>query len=40
MNFYENTIILRQDLSEKDLKGIKEKFAEIINNQDFARNRR
>lgn len=32
MNFYENTIILRQDLSEKDLKGIKEKFAEIINN--------
>ena len=32
MAFYENTLIVKQDLSEKDLKSIKEKYSEIINN--------
>ena len=32
MAFYENTIIAKQDLAEKDLKGIKEKYNELINN--------
>ena len=32
MAFYENTIVVRQDLAEKDIKGIKEKYNEIINN--------
>lgn len=31
MSLYENTIIARQDLSEKDLKAIKDKYNEIIN---------
>ncbi len=31
MAFYENTIIAKQDLAEKDLKTIKEKYNEIIN---------
>jgi small subunit ribosomal protein S6 len=31
MAFYENTIIAKQDLAEKDLKSIKEKYNEIIN---------
>ena len=31
MAFYENTIIARQDLAEKDLKGIKDKYSEVIN---------
>ena len=31
MAFYENTIIARQDLAEKDLLAIKEKYNEIIN---------
>ena len=31
MAFYENTIIARQDLAEKDLIAIKEKYNEIIN---------
>lgn len=31
MAFYENTIIARQDLSEKDIKVIKEKYNDIIN---------
>ena len=31
MAFYENTIIARQDLSESDLKAVKEKYNEIIN---------
>ena len=31
MAFYENTIIAKQDLSEKDLKSIKNKYEEIIN---------
>ena len=31
MAFYENTIIAKQDLAEKDLKTIKEKYQEIIN---------
>ena len=26
MAFYENTIVARQDLAEKDLKGIKDKY--------------
>ena len=29
MAFYENTIIAKQDLAEKDLKTIKEKYNEI-----------
>ena len=32
MAFYENTIVAKQDLSEKDLKSIKDKYVEIINN--------
>ncbi len=32
MAFYENTIIARQDLAEKDIKSIKEKYNEIIAN--------
>ena len=31
MAFYENTIVAKQDLAEKDLKTIKEKYNEIIN---------
>ena len=31
MAFYENTIIAKQDLAEKDLLKIKEKYNEIIN---------
>ncbi len=31
MAFYENTIVAKQDLSEKDLKSIKDKYVEIIN---------
>ena len=30
MAFYENTIVARQDLAEKDLKIIKDKYSEII----------
>ena len=32
MAFYENTIVAKQDLAEKDLKSIKNKYNEIINN--------
>ena len=32
MTFYENTMIARQDLAEKELINIKEKYNEIINN--------
>ena len=32
MAFYENTIVARQDLAEKELKSIKEKYNKIINN--------
>jgi len=32
MAFYENTIVAKQDLAEKDLKLIKDKYLEIINN--------
>ena len=31
MAFYENTIIAKQDLAEKELKTIKEKYNELIN---------
>ena len=31
MSFYENTLVAKQDLAEKDLKTIKEKYNEIIN---------
>ena len=31
MAFYENTIIARQDLAEKELKIIKEKYNDLIN---------
>ncbi len=31
MAFYENTIVAKQDLAEKELKSIKEKYNEIIN---------
>jgi small subunit ribosomal protein S6 len=31
MAFYENTIIAKQDLAEKDIKSIKDKYNEIIN---------
>ena len=32
MAFYENTIVARQDLPEKELKSIKEKYNVLINN--------
>ena len=32
MAFYENTIVAKQDLAEKELKTLKEKYNEIINN--------
>ena len=32
MAFYENTIVAKQDLAEKDLKTIKDKYNELINN--------
>lgn len=32
MGFYENTIIIRQDLTEQDLDSVREKYNEIINN--------
>ena len=32
MAFYENTIVARQDLAEKELNSIKQKYNEIINN--------
>ena len=32
MAFYENTIIAKQDLAEKELKTIKDKYFEVINN--------
>ena len=31
MAFYENTIVAKQDLAEKDLKTIKEKYNKLIN---------
>ena len=31
MAFYENTLVAKQDLAEKDLKLVKEKYNEIIN---------
>ena len=31
MAFYENTIVARQDLAEKELKTIKDKYNKIIN---------
>ena len=31
MAFYENTIIAKQDLAEKDLKSLKDKYNEVIN---------
>ena len=31
MAFYENTILAKQDLADKDLKTIKEKYSDIIN---------
>ena len=32
MAFYENTIVAKQDLSDKDLSEVKEKYNKIINN--------
>ena len=32
MAFYENTIIAKQDLTDKELKSIKDKYNELINN--------
>ena len=32
MAFYENTLVAKQDLAEKELKTLKEKYNEIINN--------
>jgi len=32
MAFYENTLIAKQDLAEKDLKTIKDKYNDVINN--------
>ena len=32
MAFYENTIVAKQDLAEKELKTIKDKYSDLINN--------
>ena len=32
MAFYENTLILRQDIEQKKLKDVKDKYNELINN--------
>jgi small subunit ribosomal protein S6 len=32
MAFYENTIVAKQDLAEKDLKSLKDKYIDVINN--------
>ena len=32
MAFYENTIVAKQDLAEKEIKTIKDKYNELINN--------
>ena len=32
MAFYENTIVAKQDLAEKELKNLKEKYNDLINN--------
>tara|TARA_B100001057_G_scaffold493029_1_gene586689 strand:- start:8353 stop:8673 length:321 start_codon:yes stop_codon:yes gene_type:complete len=32
MAFYENTVVARQDLAEKELKDVKEKYNALINN--------
>ena len=32
MAFYENTIVAKQDLAEKDLESLKNKYNELINN--------
>ena len=32
MAFYEKTLVAKQDLAEKDLKELREKYSEIINN--------
>ena len=32
MAFYENTIIAKQDLAEKDIRAIKEKYNDLITN--------
>jgi hypothetical protein len=31
MAFYENTIVAKQDLAEKELKDIKDKYNDVIN---------
>ena len=31
MAFYENTLVAKQDLSDKDLKALIEKYSELIN---------
>ena len=31
MAFYENTIVAKQDLAEKELKNLKDKYNEVIN---------
>ena len=32
MNFYEHTVIAKQNLSQKDVDGIEKKYEELINN--------
>ncbi len=32
MAFYENTLVVKQDLAEKEIKNIKEKYNDLINN--------
>ena len=32
MAFYENTIVAKQDLAEKDIKTVKDKYNDLINN--------
>ena len=32
MAFYENTLVAKQDLTEKDLKNLKDQYSDVINN--------
>ena len=40
MAFYENTIVAKQDLAEKELKTLKEKYNELINSSSGKINKR
>ena len=39
MAYYENTIVAKQDLAEKELKILREKYNEVINNSSGKGNK-